>query len=111
MKPSGPVLILIRVFYERIHEIEFLQKKLWELHYKQHTAADNNNNNAKQQLDCIKELRLLSVTLSDLYNMLPLITGFEFEPVGRGVGGIILIGDNHINWTETERKGLDHKSR
>ena len=112
--PSGPVLILIRVFYERIHEIEFLQKKLWELHYKQHAAGNNNNNNnnnAKLQLDCIKELRLLSVTLADLYKMLPLITGFEFESVGRGVGGIILRGDNHINWTETERKGLDHKSR
>jgi hypothetical protein len=95
-------------FYERIHEIEFLQKKHWELHDKHAAAADNNN--AKLQLDCIKELRLLSVTLADLYNMLPLITGFEFESVSRGVGGIILRGNNHINWTEAERKGLDDPS-
>jgi hypothetical protein len=58
-------------FYRRILEIEYLQKKMWELY--------DNNDKPEFQLDCIKELRQLTMTLVTLYNILPNITGFEFQ--------------------------------
>ena len=58
-------------FYQRILEIEYLQKKMWELY--------DNNDKPESQVDCIKELRQLTMTLVTLYNILPGITGFEFQ--------------------------------
>ena len=84
-------------FYQRILEIEYLQKKLWELY-------DKNEKDPEFQLGCIKELRHLSMTLVDLYNILPGITGFGFQYDN---GSILLRKDNRINWTEEERKAFE----
>ena len=85
-------------FYERILEIEYLQKKLWEL-------FDNNEEDPEFQVGCIKELRMLTMTLVDLYNILPNITRFEFQYDNNN--SILLRKDNQINWTDEERKGFE----
>jgi hypothetical protein len=88
-------------FYQRIAEIEFLQKKMWELY-------DNNEKDPKFRLDCIKELRMLTMTLMDLYQILPNITGFEFQYDNDQ--NVILRKDNEINWTDGERKAFEDEA-
>jgi hypothetical protein len=78
-------------------EIEYLEKKMWELYHK--------NEDGGFRLDCIKELRMLTMTLADLYNILPNITGFEFNYDNNNT--ILLRKDNQVNWTDTERKAFD----
>jgi hypothetical protein len=85
-------------FYQRIVEIEFLHKKMWELY-------DNNEKDPKFRLECIKELRMLTMTLVDLYKILPGITGFEFQYENDN-SSVLLRSDNRINWTDTERQAL-----
>lgn len=85
-------------FYQRILEIEYLQKKMWELY--------DNNDKPESQVDCIKELRQLTMTLVTLYNILPGITGFEFQ-YDNNNNTILLRRDNRINWTEEERKAFE----
>jgi hypothetical protein len=82
-------------------EIEFLQKKMWELY-------DNNEKDPEFQLDCIKELRMLTMTLSDLYKILPNITGFEFQYDNNQ--NALLRKDNQINWTDEERKAFEDEA-
>lgn len=93
-------------FYERIQEIECMQKKLWELH-------DNaeKNNNPKFQLECIHELRSLTMILTDLYVTLPSITGFEFQYENNSNNNNVLLRkDNRINWTDEERKAFEDEA-
>ena len=71
---------------------------MWELY-------DNNEKDPEFQLGCIKELRMLTMTLVDLYNILPNITGFEFQ-YDNNNQSILLRRDNRINWTDTERKAF-----
>jgi hypothetical protein len=89
-------------FYQRILEIEYLQKKMWELY-------DKNENDPEFQLGCIKELRMLTMTLVDLYNILPNITGFEFN-YNNNNNTLLLRNDNRVNWTETERKAFGEEN-
>jgi hypothetical protein len=88
-------------FYQRIVEIEFLKKKMWELY-------DNNEKDPEFQLDCIKELRKLTITLVDLYQILPSVTGFEFQYNNNQ--SILLRKDNNISWTEEETKAFEDKA-
>jgi hypothetical protein len=88
----------LREFYQRIVEIEFLQKKMWELYV-------NNQKDPEFQLDCIKELRMLTTTLVNLYQILPSVTGFEFQYDNNQ--SVLLRKDNQINWTEDERKAFE----
>ena len=83
---------ILHEFYRRILEIEYLQKKIRELYY--------NNDKPEFQLNCIRELRQLTMTLVTLYNILPNITGFD------GSNIILLRRDNPINWAEEERKAF-----
>jgi hypothetical protein len=53
-------------FKERINEILFLQKKLYEI-------IDNNENNSQVQLAAISELHKLNITLSNYYDVAPSI--------------------------------------
>ena len=93
----------IREFYQRIPEIEFLQKKMWELY-------DNNEKDPEFQLGCIKELRMLTMTLVDLYKILPGISGFEFQYESDNNQSVLLRKDNEINWTEDERNAFEDEA-
>ncbi|MGH9972995.1 MAG: hypothetical protein ACRD93_03755 [Nitrososphaeraceae archaeon] len=53
-------------FKERINEIYFLQKKLYEI-------IDNNEGNPSIQLDAIAELHKLNITLSNYFDVAPAI--------------------------------------
>ena len=90
-------------FYQRIVEIDFLQKKMWELY-------DNNEKDPEFRLDCIKELRMLTMTLVDLYKILPGISGFEFQYESDNNQSVLLRKDNEIKWTEDERKAFEEES-
>ena len=91
-------------FYERIREIEYLQQKLWEIHDNAEKDYD-----PKLQLECIKELRMLTMTLVNLYNILPNLTGFEFQ-YDNNNNTTLLRKDNRINWTDTEKKAFDNEA-
>jgi hypothetical protein len=90
-------------FYQRILEIEFLQKKMWELY-------DNNEKDPEFRLDCIKELRMLTMTLVDLYKILPGISGFEFQYESDNNQSVLLREDNRINWTDAEEEAFDDEA-
>jgi hypothetical protein len=53
-------------FFERIHENYRYQKELWEMYHQAKT-----DNDIKVRLDCIRELREVSVELQRLYDLLP----------------------------------------
>ena len=53
-------------FKERINEIYFLQKKLYEI-------IDNNEDNPAIQIDAISELHKLNITLSNYFSVAPSI--------------------------------------
>lgn len=93
--------VYLHEFYQCILEIEFLQKKMWKLY-------DNNENDPKFQLDCIKKLRMITTTLVDHYQLLPNITGFEFQYDSNQ--SILLRKDNKINWTDEERKAFEDEA-
>jgi hypothetical protein len=90
-------------FYQRILEIQFLQKKMWELH-------DNNEKDPEFRLGCVKELRMLTMTLVDLYKILPGISGFEFQYESGNNQSTLLRKDNQINWTDEERKAFEDEA-
>jgi hypothetical protein len=92
-------------FFERIQEIEYLQKELWEIH---DNAEKNKNKDPKLQLECLRELRQMTITLTDLYNVLPSIEGFEFQYENNN--NILLRKDNRINWTDEERKAFEDRA-
>lgn len=60
----------IEQFFKRIVEIENLQKEAWTIY---HTAQ--NDNKPSIQIDCIQELHQLTITLANLYEILPAFTG------------------------------------
>ena len=93
----------IHEFYQRILEIEFLQKKMWELY-------DKNEKDPEFRLDCIKELRMLTMTLVDLYKILPGISGFEFQYESDNNLRVLLRKDNEISWTDEERKAFEDEA-
>jgi hypothetical protein len=71
---------------------------------------NNNEKDPKFQLDCIKELRMLTMTLVNLYKILPGISGFEFQYESDNNQSVLLRKDNEINWTEDERKAFEDKA-
>lgn len=72
-----------------------MQKKMRELY-------DKNEKDPEFRLGCIKELRMLTMTLVDLYNILPNFTGFEFQ-YDNGNNSVLLRMDNQVHWTDTEK--------
>jgi hypothetical protein len=90
-------------FFERIKEIEYLERKLWGLH-------DNaeKNKDPKLQLECLRELRQMTMTLTDLYTVLPSIEGFEFQYENNN--NVLLRKDNRISWTDEERKAFQDEA-
>jgi hypothetical protein len=52
---------------------------------------------------------MLTMTLVDLYQILPGITGFEFQYDSNNQS-VLLRKDNQINWTEDERKAFDDEA-
>ncbi|CAN5398336.1 hypothetical protein BH18THE2_BH18THE2_37820 [soil metagenome] len=61
-------------YFERIAEQRKFQREVWKLYYQ--AKADNDRN---MQLSCIKQLQDISVYLTNIYNLLPNITGLHFE--------------------------------
>jgi len=57
-------------YKERINEIMTLQKKC-------HQIVDDNDNNPSIQLDAIAELHKLTITLSNMYDVLPVIVNYN----------------------------------
>jgi hypothetical protein len=58
----------IEQFFRRIAEIEKLQKEAWAVYHA-------NQNKPYVQMDCILELHQLTITLGNLYEILPAFTG------------------------------------
>ena len=61
-------------YFERIAELQKHQREIWEMYYE---AKEKGNRNF--QLLCLKELKDISVTLTELYNILPEMRGLYFE--------------------------------
>jgi hypothetical protein len=76
---------------------------MWELY-------DNNEKDPKFQLDCIKELRMLTMTLMDRYKILPSISGFEFQYESDNNQSVLLKKDNEINWTGHEKEAFEDEA-
>src|SRR5918999_3129581 len=61
-------------FFERIAKLYKHQRETWEMYYDAKERGDN-----KFQLECIKHLGDISVSLADLYNMVPNLGEIRFE--------------------------------
>jgi hypothetical protein len=61
-------------FFEMIHEQYRYQKELWEMYYQAKTENDT-----KVRLECIREVREVSVELQRLYDLLPQYKTSVFE--------------------------------
>jgi hypothetical protein len=61
-------------YFERIAEQQKFQHELWEMYFAAKERGDKDF-----QILCIKELKDISVVLTDLYNMLPEMRGLHFE--------------------------------
>jgi len=79
----------IHEFKERINEITDLQKKL-------HKIIDKNEHSSQIQLSAIAELRKLSITLSNLFDVAPLI-----------VNGITVLAPSQSTTTTAERSATE----
>jgi hypothetical protein len=67
----------IEQYFNRIHEVEKLQQEQWALFIK-------NGNNPMIQHLCLKELHSLTVTLSNMWDIIPKFTGMSrVEHFGR----------------------------
>jgi hypothetical protein len=62
---------LDQLFFRRVSEIEKLQKEQWRLY-------NDNVNNPHLQKDCLHELHQLTVTIANMYDALPRLTGLSF---------------------------------
>ena len=56
----------IQLFFDRVEEIKYLQRKQWEI-------INNNPNSPDLHLACMKELHSLTISLADLYDVLPAV--------------------------------------
>jgi hypothetical protein len=61
-------------YFERIAEQHKFQRELWEIY-----QIAKQDNDKSMQILCIKELQVISQTLTELYNLLPEIRGLHFE--------------------------------
>ncbi len=78
----------IQGFFDRMEEIKFMQKKIWEI-------VNNNKDKPNLQLSCLSQLHQLTITFSHLDELLPAVsqtgpfannnyTGFQdYEMKGR----------------------------
>ena len=62
---------IAEIFFRRGSEIEKLQKELWRLY-------NDNTNNPYLRKDCLHELHQLTITLANMYDALPQLTGLSF---------------------------------
>jgi hypothetical protein len=60
-----------QLFFKRVSELEKLQKERWRLYR-------DNANNPHLQKDCLRELHQLTITLANMYDVLPQLTGLSF---------------------------------
>jgi hypothetical protein len=67
------------IFFDRIQELEYMQKMLWEIVNK---SRDKRN----LQLSCLSELRELTVLLADFYDKLPIVLSVHDSPIFTGQG-------------------------
>jgi hypothetical protein len=77
-------------YFERINETYKLQRETYKIY---NSTEDDNC-----KLRCLLQLKELTVLLTDLYNLLPNITGIQFSSAAEGVTAPEEHGDNkHIN--------------
>jgi hypothetical protein len=60
-----------QLFFRRVRELEMLQKEQWRLYR-------DNAKNPYLQKDCLRELHQLTITLANMYDALPQLTGLSF---------------------------------
>jgi hypothetical protein len=60
-----------QLFFRRVSELEKLQKEQWRLYR-------DNANNPHLQKDWFRELHQLTITLANMYDALPQLTGLSF---------------------------------
>jgi hypothetical protein len=64
-------MFIAEIFFRRVSELEKLQKEQWRLYNK-------NADNPYLQKDCLHELHQLTITLANMYDALPQLTGLSF---------------------------------
>jgi hypothetical protein len=62
---------IAEIFFRRVSELEKLQKEQWRLY-------NDNTDNPYLQKDCLRELHQLTITLANMYDALPQLTGLSF---------------------------------
>ena len=62
---------IAEIFFRRVSELEKLQKEQWRLY-------NDNSDNPYLQKDCLRELHQLTITLANMYDALPQLTGLSF---------------------------------
>jgi hypothetical protein len=78
------------IFFRRASELEKLQKEQWRLY-------NDNTDNPYLQKDCLRELHQLTITLANMYDALPQLTGLSFlrDYNGQNSFSEFLEGDSH----------------
>jgi hypothetical protein len=88
-----------QLFFRRVSEIEKLQKEQWRLY-------NDNADNPHLQKDCLRELHQLTITLANMYDALPRLTGLSFlhDYNGQKSFSEFLEADIHRRPPESESK-------
>jgi hypothetical protein len=92
-----------QLFFRRVSELEMLQKEQWRLY-------NDNANNPHLQKDCLRELHQLTITLANMYDVLPQLTGLSFlhDYNGQKSFSEFLGADTHKSMpSESRRPGFD----
>ena len=63
----------IQIYFDRIEEVKCIQKKLWQI-------VNQNEDKPNLQISCLSELHQLTVSLANLYDILPAIV--HVKPFG-----------------------------
>jgi hypothetical protein len=74
------------IFFERIQEIEYMQKMLWEI-------VNDNQDKPNLQLSCLSELRELTILLTNFYDKLPIVLSVHDSPIFTGQGLVNGMGE------------------
>jgi hypothetical protein len=78
-------------FFERIAEQQKFQRELWEIYYEAKAEKDRN-----VQFSCLNQLEDISVHLTNMYTIIPNISGLQFSEV-QGITAPEEGHDKHIN--------------
>jgi hypothetical protein len=63
----------IQIYFDRVEEVKYIQRKLWQI-------VNQNEDKPNLQISCLSELHQLTVSLANLYDILPAIV--QVKPFG-----------------------------